>query len=175
MSTSTSTPKWTRGPWGIQAKPGDGICWIVKNEGTDSENVAVPEHIGWADGRANANLIAAAPDMFNAVDAALIYLQRGDLTNLGQLADLMETLRAAQNLAVWGRASSPARHRTTAGNDSPEISPALGSWRFSGDGDAEIALVSPCAATERFTDPPLPPAGWRPPLDLNNGGEEGAR
>jgi hypothetical protein len=152
---STSTPKWTPGPWRARLVSCDDGMAICLGDGTQLAYMVNPEfsELTWDATVANARLIAAAPDMFNAVDAALIYLQRGDLTNLGQLADLMDILHSARSLAVYGRQecnSSPGPDRTAAGNDSAEISPALGSWRFSGDGDAEIALVSPCAATERF-------------------------
>jgi hypothetical protein len=90
--------KWTKGPWRVWGKPSEAdmvcgghvnICEPEK-EFRHSHFASISVGNAWPEGIANAHLIAAAPDMYEAIDAALT-----EYTLHGSLTDSARLLRAA--------------------------------------------------------------------------------
>ena len=89
----TDQPKWTPGPWALEIRPGSGAaadCTIAMIEQPDERapyrgmiaRLQSAEHInGIAKDElvANAHLIAAAPDLYAALDGLLGLLDAGSL------------------------------------------------------------------------------------------------
>lgn len=108
-----SAAKHTPGPWSVsvETRPHSETSWYVTAPDPDSRGgaIEVPFHIGLAGGNqrtlqsgrteANARLIAAAPDMFEALTCLLAAIEPGgfSLEDLrGEMADANAALKKAR-------------------------------------------------------------------------------
>ena len=69
----TDQPKWTKGPWRADGEPWNRIVW----SSADNRVCFMAHSSGLNDARdiATSNLIAAAPDMYAALDAAMAFIE----------------------------------------------------------------------------------------------------
>lgn len=97
-----SEPKWTPGPWAVETR--DKKTWVVAYCGDDDPWFVCNPELYIGPGKtdrapANAHLIAAAPDLYAALDAARIILAEHEPHPLPVLAQALAALAKARGEA----------------------------------------------------------------------------
>lgn len=100
VESAAMKPQHTQGPWCIEA---EGMV-IVSNSPTGQHNIAEIIGCKTGDGRANARLIAAAPDLLEAAKDALAILRCGQGNQ--RRMDVRDAMKAAVAKAENGDATT---------------------------------------------------------------------
>ncbi len=74
----TDQPKWTPGPWRYDRTNGSPTTGEHMIAGANPGYLAEVRDCGSGDVRANAHLIAAAPDLYAALEACVVSLERAN-------------------------------------------------------------------------------------------------
>lgn len=92
-------PKWTPGPWSVPGQP-DKVCAEGYTRNGWAKVIATAHTPAWMNADepwANANLIAAAPDLYAALEAAMAFIESHvadpDITD-----EMIRNYRALQDL-----------------------------------------------------------------------------
>lgn len=107
-----SERKWTPGPWEVTFFDGNQTISVTARGGCVAYAVHAPDHkwnedcrIVRAKAECNARLIAATPELFDALDRLLIEIGEG--SSRGRALDLIPSKTVAQARAALAKAVSP--------------------------------------------------------------------
>ena len=97
-------PPFTPGPW--TAAIGSAVCWVDESsEGVSIAKLTLEEHLP-GNLRANAELMAAAPDLFAALERAAVALggmEQGAPIQRDKLLEIIHAADAALLKAGWAK------------------------------------------------------------------------
>lgn len=105
--TESKTASHTPGPWRVQLQDdlsasGNGYVWAVKASHAGAEYVQNP---AYANSKANAVLIAAAPELLQACQLALVRLSGGSSAEIAFNKNVADKIAEAINKATITKAT----------------------------------------------------------------------